>query len=669
MGQHEILNRFKGIKHHPGYQCLLITLTLLTAPILYDWILDISKDGYLIQPVITSRHPEYLNRGLVAIQTNGGVYLGWRMLAHDPQNISFDVYRQNNSETPVKLNGAPVTLTTDFNDTMAGVDISGMRYWVNSSQGIQSEKVTVRNMLDTSYISIPISGNYTPERVGFGDLDGDGKFDFVMKLRNSADVDFSNGDGPSPSTYKVQAYLSNGTLLWENDLGWDIQLDTSSPFIVYDLDIDGRAEIAIKTGDGDHRDENGDVTTGPEYLSVWDGLTGVEMARVDWIPRWSEDDWHPQNSLGVAYLDGMSPYIVMQRGIYGFVKVATLRYHGHQLEQQWYWDSSHEFGISYFGEGSHWIRNVDVDLDGRDEIIIGSCIIDDTGKGLWSNGFQHADAAWVGDIDPSRPGLEIYLNVQGEPTSKIEVDYGMCCLDARTGKVVWAGNESTHHVHSRGLVSDIDSRYPGMECYSGEEWTDECWLFTANGTYVGNGSGVLGYSFGPQAAYWDADLQREVVRSGRVYDYETGYKHFTCTGSLIAIGDIIGDWREELVTALPMELRIYTTTIMSTDRRATLLNDPIYRLDLAHCSMGYWQVPMTSTCLAEASVACDPAEPVVYNQGLDAKITRAAFWMSVDCFFNDFLWEAIIYGSVITLIAIVYLVAFLRRVFLNKHSH
>nr|MDO8111079.1 silent information regulator protein Sir2 [Candidatus Sigynarchaeota archaeon] len=666
MKRHPDFTKLKKLKNHPGYQCLLIVITMLAVPLFYDWILDVGNEGAFIQPIASSRPLEFLNRGLVAMRTSGGVYLGWRLLPQDPSNVTFDVYRQNNSETPVKLNGPPVALYTDFNDTAAGTNMSGLRYWVNSSSGIQSEMVTVQNLLGTPYISIQIAGNYTPERVGFGDLDGDGSLDYVIKQRNTEDVDFSNGDGPSPSTYKIQAYLSNGTCLWENDLGWDIPLGSSSPFVVYDLDSDGCAEVAIKTGSGDHRDENGDVTTGPEFLSVWDGLTGVETDRVDWIPRWSEDKWQPQSLLGVAYLDGVSPYLVMVRGIYGYLKVEALRYRDHQLERMWYWESSHEFGIEYFGGGSHWIRSVDVDHDGRDEIIPGSCVIDDTGKGLWSTGFQHADSAWVGEIDPSRPGLEIYYGIQGEPTSKVEVDYGMCSVDAMTGKVVWAGNESTVHVHSQGLVSDIDGRYPGMECYNGEEWTGECWLHAANGTLLGNGSGILEYSFAPDAVFWDADPQREVIRSRHVYDYETGYMHFTHQGNLVAVADLLGDWREELIASMPGELRIYTTTIPATDRRVTLLNDSIYRLDVAHCSMGYWQVPMMSVCFAEASVPYDPSQPVVYNQGLNARIENAAFWMSVDCFLNDFLWEFIIYGSIIALISLIYLIAFLRRLALSR---
>ena len=665
------LKNIKNLKKHPGYQCLIIVVSMLVAPVLYDWGLDVSNEGAFIQPIASSRPLEILDRGLVVIQTTGGVHLGWRLLAQDPPTITFDVYRQNNSDPPVKLNGVPIALTTDFNDTTAGTNLTGLRYWVNSSMNAISKEAAVRNVLGTGYISIPLVGNYTPERVGFGDLDGDGSLDYVVKVRNAGDADFSGSEGSngaSPSTYKIQAYLSNGTFLWQNDLGWDIPLGSSSPFVVYDLNGDGRAEVAIKTASGDHRDANGDVTTGPEYLSVWNGLTGVEICHVDFIPRDSEDKWHPQSLIGVAYLDGVSPYIIMVRGTYGVVKVEALRYRDNQLERMWYWESVHEFGIAYIGQGSHWVRCVDVDHDGRDEIIIGPCVVDDTGKGLWSDQFRHADAAWVGEIDPSRPGLEIYFGIQGEPTSGLEKDYGMCCVDARTGLVTWAGNQTTKHIHSRGLVSDIDSRCPGCECYSGEADNKERWLFSANGTLIGNGSGVLGYSMTPSAAYWDEDLQREIVLSGKISDFETGALRSRCDGDILSIADIVGDWREEIVTSMPRELRIYSTTIPAADRRVNLLHDPIYRLDVAHCSMGYWQLPMMTVCLAVPSVAYDPSKPVVYNAGLNDKIHDAASLLNLQGVANGYLWDIIIYGGIIALISLIYLIAFLRRLTLAHRA-
>jgi len=62
----------------------------------------------------------------------------------------------------------------------------------------------------------------------------------------------------------------------------------------------------------------------------------------------------------------------------------------------------------------------------------------------------------------------------------------------------------------------------------------------------------------------------------------------------VAFADVLGDWREEIITSLPGELRIYTTTLPAADRRVTLMEDPIYRLDLAVAMMGYYAAPMLS---------------------------------------------------------------------------
>ena len=84
------------------------------------------------------------------------------------------------------------------------------------------------------------------------------------------------------------------------------------------------------------------------------------------------------------------------------------------------------------------------------------------------------------------------------------------------------------------------------------------------------------------------------------------------------MADILGDWREELVTVLPGELRIYTTTIPARDRRICLMQDAVYRAEVAHRSMGYEQSPVTgyylgvrpadsATAMASSRLASYPA--------------------------------------------------------------
>jgi rhamnogalacturonan endolyase len=174
----------------------------------------------------------------------------------------------------------------------------------------------------------------------------------------------------------------------------------------------------------------------------------------------------------------------------------------------------------------------------------------------------------------------------------------MCLVDAATGRVLWGHEGPTRHVHGHGMCSDIDPRHPGSECYSAD--TDErkrpAWarLRSAAGNVISEE--MLG--FGPLVAYWDADPQREMLRKEHWTDYGGGAHEPKIEGSVAAIADVFGDWREEILTSVPGELRIYTTTLPATDRRPCLMQDPLYRMDVAVAAMGYFQPPMLSYDLA-----------------------------------------------------------------------
>jgi rhamnogalacturonan endolyase len=162
-------------------------------------------------------------------------------------------------------------------------------------------------------------------------------------------------------------------------------------------------------------------------------------------------------------------------------------------------------------------------------------------------------------------------------------------VDARTGTILWGLDEPTVHIHSSGLCADIDPAQPGVESYGGERDSPEKrWRFSAQGTLLGTED--LG-GLAPRAAYWDGDLQRELLVRGRLRDFDGGEHPTRIEGTVVAIADILGDWREEIITSVPGELRIYTTTIPAADRRVGLMQDPIYRLDVAGAAQGYFQVP------------------------------------------------------------------------------
>ncbi len=548
------------------------------------------------------------DRGLVAMPVKGGhVYIGWRLLAADPPDASFNVYRRETGGKPVKLNPKPVLKTTDFVDASC---VKGTEYFYSVrlvSQGKEKKPSAEVSPLwreeVKSCLSVKLDGGHTFQKAGIADLDGNGRYDFVIKQPNDNVDPYIKYWKPSKGTYKLEAYRDDGKLLWRYDFGWAIERGIwYAPYVVYDLDGDGKAEVAVKSGEGDPRDDEGRVKTGPEYLTVLDGMTGGVVDRIDWPSRKPFEktsrpyNYASRNQLGIAYLDGKNPYLIVERGTYNLIVVIAYKFKDRKLSEYWRWNNSTE-PRKYWGQGAHWLHAADVDSDGRDEVVIGSAVLDDNGTSLWSTGLGHPDHVYVGDIDPDRKGMEIYYGME----TRQKTANGMCLVEAATGEIIWGHKGFTRHVHGQGMCSDIDARYRGCECYGAD--TDEkkkfAWskLRTCKGVVISEEN--LG-GFNPWTAYWDADLQREFVRRGRIENYGGDTILKPLEGKrVIAVADILGDWREELVVTDPGELRIYTTTIPARDRRVTLMQDRLYRLDVTMSSMGYTQVPMTSYFLGE----------------------------------------------------------------------
>ena len=176
---------------------------------------------------------------------------------------------------------------------------------------------------------------------------------------------------------------------------------------------------------------------------------------------------------------------------------------------------------------------------------------------------------------------------------------GFCLADERTGEILWGLDVPTRHVHSTGMCADIDGSVPGLECYASDtdsqKKSNVRWLFDAQGNILRND---LDWGFGLRTVYWDADLQRELIRGRNIFKYTGGESVGQLQGSVVGFADILGDWREELIVSISGELRIYTTTIPARDRRVCLMQDPLYRLDVCIQAMGYTQCPMTTNCLS-----------------------------------------------------------------------
>ncbi|MGF7400579.1 rhamnogalacturonan lyase [Thermoanaerobacterium thermosaccharolyticum] len=594
-----------------------------------------SKEEITNNMVEMKRQMEYLDRGLIAVKVDNGVYLSWRLLGTEPDNISFNVYRNGK-----KVNHSPVIDSTNYLDHNGSLNsIYYVRAVVNGKEMKPSEKVKV---LDKNYLSIPLkkpADGITPDGVSYtysandasvGDLDGDGQYEIILKWDPSNSKDNSQ-DGYTGDVY-LDAYKLNGKFMWRIDLGRNIRAGAHyTQFLVYDFDGDGRAEIACKTADGtidgtgnvigdpnaDYRNEKGRILSGPEYLTIFDGKTGKALATTDYDPpRGNVSDWGDNYGnrvdrflAAVAYIDGRRPSLVMARGYYTRTVLVAYNWRDGKLTKLWRFDSNDPGNSKYAGQGNHNLSIADVDNDGKDEIIYGSCVIDDNGKGLYSTGLGHGDAMHVGDLDPSRQGLEVFQVHEVPSNDGIELH------DAKTGEIIW-GLPTTKDT-GRGLSADIDPRYQGEEMWAAGPYG----LYNCKGQKISDNK-PSSVNF---AIWWDGDLLRELLDSNRIdkWDYinnqtinlftaqdctsNNGTKATPCLQA-----DILGDWREEVIwkTADSNELRIYTTTSVTNHRIYTLMHDPVYRLGIAWQNVGYNQPPHTSFYLGEGMSY--PPKPNIY---------------------------------------------------------
>jgi len=262
----------------------------------------------------------------------------------------------------------------------------------------------------------------------------------------------------------------------------------------------------------------------------------------------------------------------------------------------------------------------DVDGDGRQEIVLGSVVLDDNGTALWSAGLGHPDKCYVTDIDPQRPGMEVFYCIEvwhGDGK-------GVCMVDAKTGETIWGIGDTTWHV-GNGMVADIDPSLPGLEYFAREDprgappgWSNDRYMFAAQGEKIGAMEDIPGCS---NWVFWDADLLRETFDVKNPADadkpetivekYKGEAPLSEIEGKVIMMADILGDWREELITVKNGELNVYTTTIPAKDRRVCLMQDPVYRAEVAHHSMGYQQPPVPGYYLGVPPEEAADYDPVI----------------------------------------------------------
>ncbi|PYE44266.1 fibronectin type III domain-containing protein [Paenibacillus barcinonensis] len=588
------------------------------------------RSSVLETPAATTlnRAMEYLDRAPVAVQTEQGNYIGWRMLGLDADSIAFNLYRDG-----MKLNAEPLTGSTNYTDA-EGTETSKYRV-MTVENGIEKPATKAFGVWQEQYLSVPLQKpadaytkdgqpySYYAGDASVGDVDGDGEYEIVLMWSPNNGKDNSQA-GITGIVY-MDAYKLDGTRLWRINMGPNIRAGAHySPFLVYDFDGDGRAELMMRTADGtidgqgkvigdanaDHRNSSGYVLLGDEFLTVFDGETGAALDTVNYDPprgdvaAWGDGYGNRVDRFlaAVAYLDGEHPSAMFSRGYYTRTVLASYNFRDGKISRVWRFDSNDEGYGSYAGQGNHNLSVADVDGDGKDEITFGAMAIDDDGKPLYNTRLGHGDAMHLSNLDPTRPGMEVF-GVHEDKSSK----YGMEMRDAATGEVLWG--VFTGIDTGRGMAADIDPNYPGAEVWAAtitnEQHIPITGLYSAKGELITTKI-PSSTNFG---IWWDGDLLRELQDGIRIdkWDYEnqTTVNLLTATGAASNNGtkanpslqaDLFGDWREEVIwrSQDSSELRIYTTTDETDVRLRTLMHDPVYRLGVAWQNVAYNQPPHTS---------------------------------------------------------------------------
>ena len=592
--------------------------------------------------VQAQRMTDKLDRGLVAMKAGTGVYLSWRIQADEYYDVTYNVYRDG---TPVAQNLS----VSNYSDPSGSLTST---YQVAAVvRGVEQGLSTAAKPWSSSYKEIQlkhegIKSKLTPNDACCADVDGDGELEILMKFDNQSEIDQSfpkNGpkiNGVDTKEYSIMEVLKlDGTRLWWVNCGpnmGDFQ-NNEQNIVAYDWDEDGRAEVIMRACDGttihmadgttytvgnasaNVRGATGGganwfvITTG-EYLLYLDGQTGqvhqclpyplrlLESGESDVNKAWGDGYGHraSKHFFGAPYFDGRKPSIFIARGIYTRHKMIAYDVDPatHTLTERWRWFNN--TNGPWKGQGYHNYCVADVDLDGRDEIVFGSMVIDDNGKGLSTTGFGHGDAEQVGDLNPYHHGQEVFACMEDNP--------GTNYRDATTSKVFFryvAGRDV-----GRCMAGNFSNTYPGGICTPTGGKPLSTVTGAINNSLVEEG---INQNF---RIYWDGDLCEETFNyvngkntEGCIAKYGSWSPIYTCTGSQTNNdtkgtpcyqGDILGDWREEIIMRTATgNIRIYSTATPTQWRIPSLWYDHQYRNAMVWQMCGYNQPPRPSYFLGE----------------------------------------------------------------------
>ena len=604
---------------------------------------------------------ESLNRGVVAIRSGHQAVVSWRTLTSDIAGQPFDIFR--NGE---KLNPSPLVKGgTFFVDEQPPTGT--VTYEVRG--GGKDGSFTLAADAPDGYLPVrlqkPADGttpdgrsfSYSANDASVGDVDGDGQYEIILKWEPSNAHDNAHDGFTGPTLF--DCYRLDGTLLWRIDMGINIRSGAHYvPFIVYDFDGDGRAELMVRTADGtrdgrgkvigdsiaDYRHRpatdaqrplpeqewgrynrqgrpmTGRILTGPDYMTVFNGLTGEAMDTKAYIPqRGDPKDWGDSYAnrsdrmlAGVGYLRHLRhtesgqksvASAIFCRGYYTRTVIAAWDWDGKELSHRWTFDTNQPEWAGYAGQGNHNLRVADVDGDGFDEITYGSMAVDHDGRGLYNTGMGHGDAIHLMAFDPQSPDLQVWDCHENHRD-------GSDFRHARTGEIIFQIPSKSDV--GRAMAADIDPTNPGLEMWS----SDSHGIRNMKGEVIGSakdsddpqhqqyltmGGRHLSVNFG---IWWDGDLLRELLDRETVTKYDWNSRTVTDVVRFAGVrfnngtksnpclsADILGDWREEVMARTPdsQELRIFVSPIPTDYRINCLMEDIPYRLSTAAQNVGYNQ--------------------------------------------------------------------------------
>lgn len=610
-------------------------------------------------PAEAQRRMDSLDRGLVAVKTDAGVFCSWRINADEWDNTLYNIYRGG-----TKLNNEPLRVS-NYTDASGSLDAT---YTVTAVvDGKELEACAPGSVWETNYTIIKpqhaaeITMDLTPNDATAADVDGDGELEIIIKY----DPNFSNySEGDNGIFTVIECLKMDGRVLWWINCGpnmGDFQ-NNEINIAAYDWDGDGKAEVVFRAADATviHQADGSTYTVGDgslnyrsgssfpdgqwftrwgrEYLIYADGETGKPYDDIEYPLKRVEDENNPDGLLSgsaydtlindewgdgyghrsskyffaAPYIDGQKPSIFLARGIYTRHKMITydVNPETHRLAERWRWNGTEG---DWYGQGYHNMGIADVDMDGRDEIVYGSMVIDDNGKGLSTCGLGHGDSQHCGDFDPYSHGLEIFACNEDSPNNNYR--------DATTSKIYYRTTGSNDD--GRALCGNFIDEYPGSEGISSKD--DNLICGASHKGIIGDSKSTVSITQNFRV-FWDGDLCDESFdynngknSQGAIYKAKvgqiallTGSKTNNDTkGTPCFQGDILGDWREEYIMRdADNNIRIYTTDIPTEHRIYSLWYDHQYRNAMVWQMCGYNQTPHVSFALSEFEDIAVPPAPL-----------------------------------------------------------